>query len=451
MANQKIFNNLNLQGLEINNAIVNNYDNLAAITAATVTYALGVDDHGFRAYAKDTKKFYKWTGTALEEVPETTERITIVDNTLLTLADVVDLGVDLRKNTLYKNEAGMIVDVTSEGTATLITDGVESGRIVFKAVAFVPDTEVIFNINKDATIDFQSGKAIAGSIQEVENKFLMATGIAVHYKDGTEHYLDSSSKVRVIDNETFGITLGISAEMVVSLEVNLKDVLPLNTGTLNTFTFNTGTAPTLVDFETAIGFTLVDGFTDGTVVKFNNTGYAIADNAFKGNVDLLNIATAPNVTAGNNCFYGCTSLTSTGNVTTAGNNCFYGCTSLTSTGNVTTAGNYCFQNCASLTSTGLITTAGTSCFAGCTSLTSTGNVTTAGNYCFYDCTSLTNMDFTNCNNFGTTTGNDVVFANITGLTINLTAKAIHQTSNGGSMEGDLAYLFANNTVNATWL
>jgi len=411
MANQKIFNNLNLQGLEIQNAIVNNYDNLAAITAATVTYALGVDDHGFRAYAKDTKKFYKWTGTALEEVPETSERITIVDNTLLTLADVVALGVDLRKNTLYKNDAGMLVDVTADGTATLISDGIDSGRIVFKPVTFVADTEVIYNLNADSTIDFQSGKAKAGSIQEVENKFLMATGIAVHYKDGTEHYLDSSSKVRVIDNQTFGITLGVSAEMVVSLEVNLKDVLPLNTGTLNTFTFNTGTAPTLVDFETAIGFALVDGFTDGTVVKFNNTGYAIANSAFENNTDLLNIVTALNVTAGNSCFENCTSLTSTGNVTTAGNDCF--------------------QNC--------------------TSLTSTGNITTAGNSCFKGCTSLTNMDFTNCNNFGTTTGDDGVFASITGLTINLTAKSIHQTSNGGAMEGDLAYLFANNTVNATWL
>ena len=429
MSEIKYHNSINLQGLEIKNAIVNNYDNLAAITAATVTYALGVDDHGFRAYAKDTKKFYKWTGTALEEVSETTERITVLDNTLLSLQDVVDLGVDLRKNTLYKNEVGMIVDVTSEGTATLITDGTESGRIVFKPVTFVADTEVIFDLNADATIDFQSGKAKAVSIQEVENKFLMATGIAVHYKDGTEHYLDSSSKVRPIDNKTFGITLGIGATMVVSLNVYLKDVLPVIH--LNTFTFNTGTAPTLVDFETAIGFALVDGFTDGTVVKFNNTGYAIANNAFENNTDLLNIVTVPNVTAGYGCFAGCTSLTSTGNVVTAGDSCFLSCTSLTSTGNITTAGNGCFENC--------------------TSLTSTGNITTAGNNCFESCTSLTNMDFTNCDNFGTTTGDDSVFSFITGLTINLTAKAIHQTSNGGAMEGDLAYLFANNTVNATWL
>jgi len=64
---------------------------------------------------------------------------------------------------------------------------------------------------------------------------------------------------------------------------------------------------------------------------------------------------------------------------------------------------------------------------------------------------LTNMDFTNCNNFGTTTGDDGVFSFITGLTIALTAKAIHQTSNGGAMEGDLAYLDANNTVTFTWV
>ena len=219
---KKMFTNSDYQGLSLVNVrSVNSYDNLAAITAATVTYALGVDDHDFRAYAKDTKKFYKWTGTALEEVSETTERITIVDNTLLTLQDVVALGVDLRKNTLYKNEAGMIVDVTSEGTCNLISDGVESGRIVFKATKFVADTEVIFNINNDASISEQYGKAQAGSAQEVESKFLMTTGIAIHYLDGVEHYLDASSKVRVIDNETFGVTIGIGAEMIVSLNTNL--------------------------------------------------------------------------------------------------------------------------------------------------------------------------------------------------------------------------------------
>lgn len=200
---------------------------------------------------------------------------------------------------------------------------------------------------------------------------------------------------------------------------------------LNTFTFNTGTAPTLVDFETAIGFPLVDGFTDGTVVSFNNTGYTIADNAFNSNVNLLNIATASNVAAGNYSFSGCSSLTSTGSITTAGGECFLNCSSLISTGNITTAGDACFESC--------------------TSLTSTVNVLTVGNTCFLGCISLTNMNFSNCNNFGTTTGYNYVFDGIIGLTINLTAKAIHQTSNGGGMEGDLAYLFANNTVNVTWV
>ena len=221
MANQKIFNNLDLQGLSIQNAIVNSYDNLAAITAATVLYNFGVNHTAFRGYAKDTKLFYKWTGTALEVIPEPTERITIVDNTLLSLADVVALGVDLRKNTLYKNDAGMIVDVTSDGTATLISDGSESGRIVFKPVTFVADTEVVFDINGDATIDAQFGKASAVTLEKAENKFLLTTGLAIHYKDGAEHYLDSSSKVRIIDEATFGITLSIGAEMVVSLNVDL--------------------------------------------------------------------------------------------------------------------------------------------------------------------------------------------------------------------------------------
>jgi hypothetical protein len=64
---------------------------------------------------------------------------------------------------------------------------------------------------------------------------------------------------------------------------------------------------------------------------------------------------------------------------------------------------------------------------------------------------ITNFEFYGTINFGGTTGLDSVFPNISGQTINVTAKAMHQTSNAGGLEGDLADLAANNTVNFTWI
>jgi hypothetical protein len=200
---------------------------------------------------------------------------------------------------------------------------------------------------------------------------------------------------------------------------------------INQIIYKTGTAPTLQDFETAIGFPLINGVKIGDVITFDNVSYHIPDNAFNSNTDLLNIITVPNVITGESSFENCTSLTSTGSVGTAGN--------------------YCYQNCTSLTSTGSVGTAGAQCFSGCTSLTSTGNVVTAGDSCFSGCTSLTNIDFTVCDNIGTSVGDDNVFADIIGKTITVTAKTIHQTSNGGNLEGDLQYLADNNTVTFNWI
>ncbi len=109
------------------------------------------------------------------------------------------------------------------------------------------------------------------------------------------------------------------------------------------------------------------------------------------------------------------------------------------------------MNCTSLTNTGSVITAGLGCFAYCTSLTTTSGIVTAGDDCFYECTSLTNIDFTNCDNIGQETGFNNVFDGITGKTITVTAKTIHQTSNGGNLEGDLQYLAYNNTVTFIWV
>ena len=181
----------------------------------------------------------------------------------------------------------------------------------------------------------------------------------------------------------------------------------------NFFTFTAGSAPTTLDFETAIGFSLTNPVNDGTTIAFDNTGYHIADNAFAGNTDLISVETAPNVTAGDSCFTDCTSLASGFN-------------------SLTTAGESCFKNCTSLAS-------------------GFNSLTTVGDSCFANCTSLTSLNFDNVTNYGTTVGDDTVFSGIVGNTISVTAKTIHQTSNGGGLEGDLDFLNTNNTVAFTWV
>jgi len=51
-----------------------------------------------------------------------------------------------------------------------------------------------------------------------------------------------------------------------------------------------------------------------------------------------------------------------------------------------------------------------------------------------------------CINLGQTTGDDYVFENVTGRTITLTVPPVLMTCNGGSPDGDIQYLQANNTV-----
>jgi hypothetical protein len=285
--------------------------------------------------------------------------------------------------------------------------------------------------------------------------------------------------------------------MDIVLEDYLNSICCGETLPLNRIEYSNGNAPTIEGLETILGFTLLNPIKTGDVITFDNVGYHIPDNAFNGNENIISYDVASDVTAGGSCFSDCTSLTSGfdnlisaadgcfvnctsltsgfNNLVTAGNGCFPNCTSLISSfNNLVTAGVGCFVNCTSLTSGfDSLTTAGNSCFVNCTSLTSVfDSLTTAGNSCFSDCTSLTGgfqslisvgggcfqnctsltiLNFDSVDNFGQDTLQNNVFANITGNTITVTAKTIHQTSNGGNLEGDLQYLADNNTVTFIWV
>jgi hypothetical protein len=165
--------------------------------------------------------------------------------------------------------------------------------------------------------------------------------------------------------------------------------------------------------EAILGITLLNPVVTGDVIEFDNVGYAIPDSAFEFNTDLLSYDVASGVSAGLNSFSGCTSL-------------------ISGFDNLIYAGNGCFRNCTLLVS-------------------KFQALITADDGCFKGCTSFSILNFSNVDNFGTTTADNNVFSGIAGITITVTAKSIHQTSNAGGLEGDLAYLAANNTVTFNWV
>ena len=163
----------------------------------------------------------------------------------------------------------------------------------------------------------------------------------------------------------------------------------------------------------------------------------------------------PALTAvGGQCFYQCTLATTFDLpvLTTTGQLCFQYCTSATTFNllALTTAGDWCFQSCTSATTFDLpaLTTAGWYCFQNCSSATTFNlpALTTAGYGCFEECLAATTYNLPNLIELGPTTGDNLVFNNITAKTITLTIPSALMTCNGGNPDGDITYLQANDTV-----
>jgi len=91
----------------------------------------------------------------------------------------------------------------------------------------------------------------------------------------------------------------------------------------------------------------------------------------------------------------------------------------------TTVGQYAFSFCSYLTTVNLPT------------------ATSIGNTCFNADSSLSSVSLVSCTNLGGTVGNNLVFDNIFGSTLTLSASIVLQTCNAGSPDGDITLLSTN--------
>ena len=156
---------------------------------------------------------------------------------------------------------------------------------------------------------------------------------------------------------------------------------------------------------TSLGNECFCGCSDLTSVTIPNSVTSLGESCFNGCYDLISITIPNSVTSlGECCFNDCynlTSITIPNSVTSLGYRCFWDCSSLTSItipNSVTSLGDFCFERCDGLTSITIpnsVTSLGTFCFLYCGSLTSItiGNsVTSLGDGCFIGCSSIERIE-----------------------------------------------------------
>lgn len=226
--------------------------------------------------------------------------------------------------------------------------------------------------------------------------------------DGFLYKLDTETK-----NAELTKYSGSAIDVVIPTSVIYEDTTYIVTS-LGDYAFNQCSSLTAIDIPssvTSIGnycFSYCISLKSITVDK-NNKVYdsrencnAIIETATNTMISgCINTIIPSSVTSlGDNCFGGCSSLTSIDiplSVTSLGTYCFGDCESLTSItipSWVTSLGGFCFFGCSSLTSVDIpssVTSLGGSCFRLCTSLTSINipsSVTSIGNACFFFCSSL---------------------------------------------------------------
>lgn len=134
-------------------------------------------------------------------------------------------------------------------------------------------------------------------------------------------------------------------------------------------------------------------------------------------------------------------------ITATGNSCFGTCSNcIFDLPALTTVGDGCFLECNNCTyNIPLLETAGLSCFYNSVGITSLvlNALLSIGDYSFYNLSSLNTLTIPLCTTLGSSTGDDNLFPGVSSP-ITVTVPVSLQTIDGGSPDGDLVYLLANN-------
>jgi hypothetical protein len=248
---------------------------------------------------------------------------------------------------------------------------------------------------------YSGGKWGYDTFERGEEVYNIEEGIVYNVNSGQLSQIESQYYRELISTAQAFVSIGQRLDMPFTLN-----------RFANIFNYATGQAPTLADFATQIGFSLINGAKFGDTIVFDNVGYALGGFKFV-NVDLIGFLKCSAISFG---------------FATFSNNEF---TSMYLPLAENLADAFC-QTSFLLEKIYL---------PSCLSL---------GVGAFSSCFNVNYINTPNIVNIGPTTGSNSVFLNITSNTMTIVAPSIHQTSNSGGLEGDLAYLQANNTVDFVW-
>jgi hypothetical protein len=189
-------------------------------------------------------------------------------------------------------------------------------------------------------------------------------------------------------------------------------VVNVNCAFNNVFTYATGQAPTLADFATQIGLTLINGAKFGDTIVFDNVGYELFGGEFSGVLNLTGFLKCSALIIGVDVF------------------------------NQNTLEKVFLPICQSVSGTTFQDNSITHFYAPELQFILENSNFSQNNIQYFNAPVLQQIGFT-------TADNDV-FLDTTGNNITVILPAIHQTSNAGGLEGDLDYLDDNNTVTFDW-
>jgi hypothetical protein len=244
---------------------------------------------------------------------------------------------------------------------------------------------------------YSGGKWGYDTFERGEEVYNIEEGIVYNVNSGQLSQLESQYYRELIS----------TAQAFVSIGQRLDIPFTLNRFA-NIFNYATGQAPTLADFATQIGLTLINGAKFGDTIVFDNVGYNFS--ALFETVGLIG-------------FFKCSAETIDASL---------------------------FDNAIEQVYLPLCNSCDDNTFFTNTITHFYAPLLESFSDTFLVSNSLEYFNAPVIQQIGSTTGDDTVFFDNTGNNVTVIVPSIHQTSNAGGLEGDLQYLDANNTVTFDW-